>query len=87
MGMTDGYCQGIRGVFRQYIRKIQHRLDHLLDLLFLGTPVTDHRFFYFQGRVLKNRDMAVRRDKENHAPHVTLLYETFDILSVKNVFN
>lgn len=65
--MTDSNGQSVGGIFLGYLREVDKRLDHLLDLLFRRVAITDYGTFDLEGRIFV--DLEAKIDcRKNRCP-------------------
>ena len=80
-----GCGQGIRGVKARFVFQVLDNLCHSANLL-LGSPaVTDDRFLYLQGRILKDFNAVLNGCDQRGSPSVTNLQRALHVLSKEYV--
>src|SRR5208282_5657624 len=86
--MADGYRQGIGGVGGLgNLIEIQKARHHLLDLMFFGAAVSDHRRLDGEGRVLSDFESGGSGGQHGDSAHLAELQGRLHVGSVENVFD
>jgi hypothetical protein len=88
MQMADGDGEGIGGVggFGDLI-EIQKARHHLLDLMFFGPAVSDHRGLDGQGRVFGDFDSGGSGGQHGNSAHLAEFQGRLHVGGVENVFD
>jgi hypothetical protein len=86
MGQTEGNGQGIGGIRRQGLRRIQERPDHGLNLFFRCPAISHDRLFHLQWAILLDLQPGFGCGQDGDPPRLAQEHGALHILGVERIF-
>ena len=88
MQVTDRHGERVGGIVRRgRLRQAQEQLDHLLHLVLVRAPVSDHRSLDFSGRVLDHLATSFDGGKHGDTTRVAKLECASRVARIEDVLD